>query len=591
MHSSSAGTPSQPTPALEQLALQQIRAQNFEAAAQLYRQAVDQGDASAAAYSNLAALELQANRIQPAAALLEQALQLAPNNAEAWLNLGTAQHALGCSDQAAESFRRAAALKPDFTKAYANLGHALQACNDPKGAVDAYGQALVLQPLYPEVLSGQGVALRELGQIADSIAALQRALEQRAEYPEAMNNLGLSLQEAGQIERAVHWFERALAISPSQSEILSNLGIALMEQGHLDQAQARFREALRHNPLYPEAHRHLSYCVNGREDPAPRQAAQTCLNDLKDQSKAYHLYFCIGKYHLDGQDPEAADWFCKANQSRSAQLEGTWTLPNLSDLIRTNTTLLEQWEAAPTPPQAQPSAPTLIFIVGLPRCGSTLVETILSQNKDLIDLGEVPYLKQAMAGGSTIEAIRSSYQAAVEARADYRSDAAALSDKFLYNFAYCPVLAAAFPDCRIVHVHRNPMDNLWSTFTNHFAQGNEWTYSLDHSVAAYHLYRQVMAAHEQRIPGRIYHLNYDHLTQQPEKVIPSLIEHCGFEWDEAYLHPERGRRQIHTASAVQARSPINSRSVGGWQHYQGLLQPYADQLEALGYNTAIEPIA
>jgi tetratricopeptide (TPR) repeat protein len=389
----------------------------------------------------------------------------------------------------------------------------------------------------------------------------------------------------------VHWFERALAISPGHSEILSNLGIALMEQGHIDQAQARFREALRHNPLYPEAHRHLSYCVNGREDPAPRQAAQTCLNDLKDQSKAYHLYFCIGKYHLDGQDPEAADWFCKANQSRSAQLEGTWTLPNLSDLIRTNTTLLEQWEAAPTPPQAQPSAPTLIFIVGLPRCGSTLVETILSQNRDLIDLGEVPYLNQAMACGSTIEAIRSSYQAAIEARADYRSDAAALSDKFLYNFAYCPVLAAAFPDCRIVHVHRNPMDNLWSTFTNHFAQGNEWTYSLDHSVAAYHLYRQVMAAHEQRIPGRIYHLNYDHLTQQPEKVIPSLIEHCGFEWDEAYLHPERGRRQIHTASAVQARSPINSRSVGGWQHYQGLLQPYADQLEALGYNTAIEPIA
>jgi Flp pilus assembly protein TadD len=526
--------------------------------------------------------------------LLEQALRLAPNNAEAWLNLGTAQHALGQSEQAAESFRRAAALKPGFAKAYANLGHALQACNDPQGAVDAYNQALTLQPLYPEVLSGQGVALRELGQIADSIAALQRALEQRAEYPEAMNNLGLSLQEAGQIERAVHWFERALAISPGHSEILSNLGIALMEQGHIDQAQARFREALRHNPLYPEAHRHLSYCVNGREDPAPRQAAQTCLNDLKDQSKAYHLYFCIGKYHLDGQDPEAADWFCKANQSRSAQLEGTWTLPNLSDLIRTNTTLLEQWEAPPTPtptPKAQPGATTLIFIVGLPRCGSTLVETILSQNRDLIGLGEVPYLNQAMAGGSTIAAVRSRYQAAIEARADYRSDAAALSDKFLYNFAYCPVLAAAFPDCRIVHVHRNPMDNLWSTFTNHFAHGNEWTYSLDHSVASYHLYRQVMAAHEQRIPGRIYHLNYDHLTQQPEQVIPALIEHCGFEWDEAYLHPERGRRQIHTASAVQARSPINSRSVGGWQHYQGLLQPYADQLEALGYNTAIEPIA
>ena len=95
-----------------------------------------------------------------------------------------------------------------------------------------------------------------------------------------------------------------------------------MEQGHMDQAQARFREALQHNPLYAEAHRHLSYCVNGREDPEPQQAAQACLNELKDQAKAYHLYFCIGKYQQDRQDPAAADWFCKANQSRSAQLEG-----------------------------------------------------------------------------------------------------------------------------------------------------------------------------------------------------------------------------------------------------------------------------
>ena len=493
--------------------------------------------------------------------------------------------------QAAEICRRAAALKPGFAKAYANLGHALHACSDAQGALEAYSKALALQPLYPEVLSAQGVVLRELGHITDSIAALERALEQRADYPEAMNNLGLSLQEAGQIEGAVHWFEQALAIKPAQSEILSNLGLALMEQGRMDQAQARFREALQHNPLYAEAHRHLSYCVNGREDPEPQQAAQACLNELKDQAKAYHLYFCIGKYQQDLQDPAAADWFCKANQSRSAQLEGTWTLPDPSDLIRTNTTLLEPSGAPTAPPQAQASTPRLIFIVGLPRSGSTLVETILSQNQELIDLGEVPYLNQAMAGGSTIEAIRSRYQAAIQTRADYRPDAAALSDKFLYNFAYCPVLAAAFPDCRIVHVHRNPMDNLWSTFTNHFAQGNEWTYRLDHSVAFYHLYRQVMAAHEQSIPGRIYHLNYDQLTRHPEQVIPSLIEHCGFDWDEAYLHPERGRRQIHTASAVQARSPINSRSVGRWQHYRDLLQPYADQLEALGYSTAIEPIA
>lgn len=586
MKSSSSGA-EQPTAVLEQLALQQIRSQNFQAAAQLYRQAVDRGNASAAAYSNLAALELQANRTEAAAELLKQALRLAPNNAEAWLNLGTAQHALGRSTEAAESFRRAASLKPGFAKAYANLGHALQASNDFLGALEAYSQALTLQPLYPEVLSGQGVALRELGRTAESIAALQRALEQRTTYPEAMNNLGLSLQEAGQIEEALRWFEQALAISPEQPEILSNLGLALMESGKIDQATLRFQQALQCNPLYPEAHRHLAYCLDGRDAAQAEQAAQTCLQELKEHPKAYHLHFTIGKYHLDRQEADAAAWFCTANQMRFKQLEGIWRLPDPGTLINLNQRLLEQFE----PLTQEPTGPRMIFIVGLPRSGSTLVETILSQNRQLIDLGEVAYLDQSIAENSTIEAIQTSYRAAIQARPDYRADAEALTDKFLYNFAYCSVLAAAFPDCRILHVHRNPMDNLWSTFTNHFAKGNEWSYSLDQSVAFYHVYRQVMAAHEQVIPGRIYHLNYDHLTRQPEQVIPALIEHCGFAWDEAYLHPEQGRRQIHTASAVQARSPINSRSVGRWRRYSDLLQPYADQLEALGYSTAIEPIA
>ena len=581
----------QPTAVLEQLALQAIRAQNYAVAAELYQQAVAQGDATAAAYSNLAALELQSNRIEAAAALLEHALRLAPNNAEAWLNLGTAQHALGRSAKAVESFRQAASLKPTMAKAYANLGHALQAIHDLPGALQAYSQALGLQPLYPEVLSARGVALRKQGHINESIASLQQAINQRSPYPEALNNLGLSLQEAGQLEEALNCFEQALALTPEHPEILSNLGLALMEQGRIDQAKTCFQQALNYNPLYPEAHRHLAYCVHGRDDAEPEQAARACLEELQDHPKAYHLSFCIGKYQLDRLDPGAAEWFCKANRMRAEQFDSSWSLPNVNDLLQQNETLLQQQAAHSNQSSPTSTKPRLIFIVGLPRSGSTLVETILSQNSRLIDLGEVAYLNQAMTGAENLEAVRQHYRSSIENRSDYSADAEACSDKFLYNFAYAPLLAAAFPDCRILHVYRNPMDNLWSTFTNHFATGNEWTYSLDHSVAFYHFYRQMMAAHEEQMPGRIYHLNYDQLTRQPEQVIPGLIEHCGFNWDEAYLHPERGRRQIHTASVVQARAPINSHSVGRWQHYRELLQPYADQLEALGYDTAIEPIA
>ena len=339
---------------------------------------------------------------------------------------------------------------------------------------------------------------------------------------------------------------------------MANLGLALMEQGQIEQARQHFQRALQHNPHQAEVHRHLSYCLHGRDSATAEQAALACLQQLSQDANRYHLQFAIGKYKLDRQDSDAADWFCQANQLRSEQLQGRWQLPDPAVLLERSRALLNQNSAGRNHPAAASEAdtnaesPRLIFIVGLPRSGSTLVETILSQNPNLIDLGEVPYLQQAIERNTTIEGIRRDYLEAIRSHLGRAAQSAILTDKNLYNFAHCQILAAAFPQCRILHVHRNPMDNLWSTFTNHFAKGNEWTYNLDQSVAFYHLYRQVMAAHEQAIPGRIYPLNYDQLTRSPEQELRRLIQHCGFRWDPAYLHPEHSRRQIHTASVVQA---------------------------------------
>lgn len=581
---------------LEQAALQQIRSGDFAAATRLYRQAIAQGDASAAACSNLAALHIKAGNLEGAVELLQQVLQRAPGNAEAWLNLGTAQHGLHHYGPAIASFRRATSLKPVLVKAHANLGHALLADNEPQQALQAYEAALALQPGQPELLSGRGMALRALERFNDSINSLQRALSLKGPSPELLNNLGLSLQAAGRCPEAMACFEQAITLSPNQPEIHSNLGLAHLEQGRIPEAAACFQQALQLDPLYPEAHRHLAYCIDGRLDPLPEQRAIASLASLQEHPKRYHLQFSIGKYKLDRLEPDAAAWFSEANRVRSEQLQGRWTLPELRTLLELNHSVVRQanrqTSAQPLPQNnAGGTTPALLFIVGLPRSGSTLVETILSQNQQLLDLGEVSHLPKALEQSLSIESIRRHYLEAATAHPQFTPEIQAISDKFLYNFAHCQILDVVFPGCRILHVHRNPMDNIWSTFTNHFTTSNEWTYNLEQSVAFYHLYRQVMAAHEQAMPGRIHHINYDQLTRSPQTEIPRLIAACGWAWDEAYLHPERSGRQIHTASVVQARSPISSRSVGRWQHYRELLQPYADQLESLGYSTAIEPVA
>lgn len=569
---------------LEQQAFEQIRRGDLAAAAPLYRLAIQQGQASPAAFSNLAAIELSHGQPRAARDLLQQALRLSPGNPEAWLNLGSAHHALGDYNAAAEAFRQAATLRPDFAKAHANLGNTLQALNDYPAAIEAYRQALRIEPRYPEALSNLGIALRESGQPQASIAPLQQALALRPAYPEALNNLGLSFRELGRLDDAVRCYEQAITLAPQLPEIFSNLGVTRMEQGNLPQAVHCYEQALELNPHYPEAHRHLAYCLNGLDSGEALQRAEASLQVLADHPDRYHLQFAIGKYRLDRGDPDALSVLIDANRLRSEQLRGSWQLPRVEDLLERNASLIGQ----SAPVDAATPLPNLIFIVGLPRSGSTLVETILSQCSALVDLGEVPYLQEAINSSCSITEVQQHYLRQLRHHPRAEDSTAIFTDKYLYNFSYCPILRAAFPTCRIIHVHRNPMDNLLSTFTNHFARGNEWTYDLEDSVRFYAVYRQVMAAHEQAHPGSIHPLNYDVLTHHPEQEVRRLIEHCALPWSDAFLHPEQSTRSIQTASAVQARRPIRPHSVGGWRRHAAVLQPYADQLERLGYSTAIE---
>ena len=580
-----------------QRALQAIRARQFESAAALYRALLASGMANAADCSNLAAILLSGGQTNDAIPLLRRGLQLDPNNPEAWLNLGTALHANGDCSGAAEAFRRAIALRPDFAKAHANLGNTLQALHELSGALEAYQRALDLQPDYPEVLSNRGYALIEMGQAQEALACLERALQLRPDSADAHNNQGLALRELGQLDAALKAHRRALDLKPGSADVLSNIGVAEMERGAIDAAIEAFEQALASEPHHPLAHRHLSLCVNARRQPEALERSRSSLAACSSHPERFHLHFAVGKYLLDVDDPEAIEQLMVANRLRRAQFAPDWRLPDLAQALEQQQRRIAGWAAAgAVEREPQQEQPTLLFIVGLPRCGSTLVETILSQTAGVVDLGEAPLLDQAIAAAEVDAAetdhLERLYRSlAAGRRPESNGDnTVALTDKYLYNLVHCQLIAAALPGSRIIHVHRNPMDNLLSLFSNHFARGNEWTYNLDDAVTYYDLYRRLMRAHEQAMPGRIFHLSYDDLTRDPARVLPPLLAHCGLPWDNACLSPHTSTRTIQTASAVQARQPIHARSVGRWQHHAAALAPWAERLEQLGYSTAIAPL-
>ena len=213
-----------------------------------------------------------------------------------------------------------------------------------------------------------------------------------------------------------------------------------------------------------------------------------------------------------------------------------------------------------------------IFIVGMPRCGSTLVESIISLKNNVYDLGEINIL------GESFQEYKKSKEDLNLAELYWEkvnniTDLNITTNKWLYNYQYAGIIAKHIPNAKIIYCHRNPLDNILSIYRAHFAQGNEYSSSLVDCSNIYLNHEKVMKAYKKKFKSKIYDLNYDTLVRNPKKEIKSLISWLSWKWDDSYLKPHLNQRAVSTRSNVEIRSPINSKSVDGWKNYKDMLKP------------------
>ena len=213
-----------------------------------------------------------------------------------------------------------------------------------------------------------------------------------------------------------------------------------------------------------------------------------------------------------------------------------------------------------------------IFIVGMPRSGSTLLESILSMNNDVYDLGEVNILEE-----SFLESKKSNKELNLadiyEKKVKDKTNLKITTNKNLYNYQYAGVIAKNIPNSKIIHCIRNPLDNILSIFRAHFAKGYRYSSSLVDCANIYLNQEAIMSEYKNRFRPKIYDLNYELLVMNPKQEIKSLIFWLGWKWDDNYLAPHLNPRPVSTASNVQVRSPINTKSLRGWQKYKEMLKP------------------
>jgi tetratricopeptide (TPR) repeat protein len=575
----------------------------YDEALTSYDRAVSLRPDYAEAHYNRGNVLKELKRLDEALESYDRALSVRPDYAEVLNSRGAILRQLERHDEALASYDRALAVRPDYAEAFYNRGNALGELRRYDEALASYDRALSVTPDYPEALHGRGFVLRQLCRLDEALASYDRALSARPDYAAALNNRGVILQELKQHDEALVSYERALALDSCYAEAYNNLGSVLTELGRLEEARDYFESAVRLSPRTPLFYFSLVMANQiSAGDPhlgAMQEMAQD-MGSLSAEAQVY-LHFALGKALADVKQYERSFHHLlngNAVKRRQITYDEAATFGLLQRIQTVFTPELIHSKHGLGNPSAVP-----IFIVGMPRSGTTLVEQILASHPKVYGAGELndfdtvmarlcdrarvpfPELARAIADKDLHE-LGTSYFDAVTERAP---EAPRITDKMPQNCWFVGLIHLALPHARIIHTRRDPVDTCLSCFSTLFAAGQEYSYDLNELGRYYRAYQVLMQHWRDVLPnGTILEVAYEDVIDDLEGQARRLVAHCGLEWDEACLAFHKTQRIVQTASVTQVRQPIFRSSVGRWRHYRDLLRPL---LEALNIEQAESPEA
>lgn len=540
----------------------------------------------AESHANLGAALTRAGRHAEAVSAFEAALARNPQQADTHVNLARALFSLKRYPDAVGALESALALRPDALDTLRFLGIARLAANDAAGAVAANEAALQQVPDHWETHLNLGQARHHLRHLPGAIAAFRHALALNPGSELALKHLGTALLDAGDVAAAATVFEELIAVTPDDPLAHNNLGVSRQLQGDLSGAEAAFARALALAPHAARTYRNLASVKRwSPDDPLiPAMEALAADPGLTDEDRI-HFAFALFRAHdaCDALEP-AFHWLTIGNRLRKAAA-GHRTETDAALFAAVRDTAQSLPGAAPS--EGEPACPRPIFIVGMPRSGTTLVEQILSAHPNVEGAGELDLVHgiggalatgaAAMSGGALAK-FRARYLQALRQRAAH---AGIVTDKMPHNFRYLALIAHALPEAGIVHVHRDPGATCWSNYAHDFnGDGLDYTHDPEQIASFHRLYVALMQHWERTLPGRIHHVDYERLTTDQDQVTRTLLSAMNLSWDPACLAPESNARAVGTASTGQIRQPVYQGSSRKWLRYRPLLGEVFDGLDA-----------
>jgi len=544
----------------------------------------------AAYHATLAAAFWAIGQLDHSLRAYRSALELQPDHPDYHCNLGATLIDLGAVDEASTHFREAIRLRPGFAAAHNNLANALRLLGDRVSAIEHFRKAVQLDPISAEARSNLGEMLLELGEPAEALTHCREAVRLRPDFPLALTILGNVLQELGRLDEAQACFRQAIGQQPNLAGPHAALGGLLEELGDFDRSERELREALRHDPRHAGTLARLATRLREKLPDADRSAIEARLADpgLPAQAR-WTLQFGLAQVDdARGEFQQAADRASQANSLQQTDFEERGKTYDsgahraLVERLLATFTTDHFWRVRGFGlPTRRP-----VFVVGLPRSGTTLVEQVLASHPGVFGAGELRLVWEILdllpqAAGSDappLDCIAQLDQKAARALAQrHESELLAMSgsadrvvDKMPENTLYLGWIATLFPLAILIYCRRDLRDVACSCWMTHLAHVR-WACDPDHIATRINDHLRLMDHWHQVLPIPILEVDYESMVADPEREARELVAWCGLDWDPACLNFHEHRRPVRTASAAQVRQPVHSRSVGRWKNYEGPL--------------------
>ena len=588
------------------------------------RRAIELDPNNAGAHSNLGIALFDRGQFEEPLSLYDHAIALDPNFAQAYSNRGNVLQRLKRFAEAEPDYRRAVELQPAFADAWSNLGTCLRELKRPEEAETVYRKALEFNPNNPEMLDNLALALKDLERLDEAAellrralvvesldekiymhyatvlldqhkldeaaAANRRALALNADNHDALNVAGRIAFERHDLEAALANYRRALALKPDLPDAYNNMGNALKELGQIEAAQDAYEAANGLDPNIAGVYVNLADTKKFTRDDPHLAAMEALAAKTEGLSKTDRrdLDFALGKAYADLQDYERSfGHYLAGNAAKRSTIDydETVAFAVFDSIEATFTRELVAQKSGVGDPSSVP-----IFVIGMPRSGTTLVEQIIASHPSVYGAGELTVLNElahSLPGSdgsgsrypdlvpgldaSALRNIGASYVAAVRKLAP---TAERITDKMPANFYFAGLIHLALPNAKIIHCMRDPVDTCVSCFTKLFAAQQNPTYDLAELGRYYKGYERLMAHWRQVLPPQtMLEVQYEEVVADLEGQARRILAYCGLPWDKRCLSFHQTDRPVRTASATQVRQPIYKSAVGRWRVYEEYLGP------------------